>query len=89
MSLEQKIEIGKRLLRKLSEEYRFANTFTDEQIKRIGESSDDIAYSCWSYSIVEALGLTPVQARECIDTALTDLEKHYKFKPAELNSRKK
>lgn len=86
---EREIELGKQLLRNLSKEYRFANDFTEEQVKNAGESRDDIAYSCWSYASVEALGLSPEQARECITLALTDLEKHYKFKPEKIQQSRK
>jgi hypothetical protein len=78
------IETGKSLLRDLSKEYVFANGFTDEQVKTTGESRDDIAYSCWSYASIEALGFTPKQARLCIFAALEDLEANYRLKPENL-----
>jgi hypothetical protein len=80
------IEIGKELLRDLGKEYQSANNFTEEQVKTIGESRDDIAYSCWSYASVEALGLSAEHARACIYAALKDLEEKYRFKPANLQT---
>lgn len=81
MNEEEKIKIGKNLLRILAANYRFANRLDQKKLKASGISKDEVAYSCYSSEGVETLGLTPNEARECINSALIDLEEKYQFKP--------